>query len=327
MTNAKKRVAAAMMILGLPMAAAAGDLPGPVVDAKWLNEHAKDVMIIDVRDDLDSWTAAPEYEKDEKTGAQKLSATGGHIAGALPLLFKKVRVDRMVDGKKIEKMLPDKAHVQDLMQTTGVSKSKPIVITSPGEAADQIDAAARVYWTLKYYGANELALLDGGNAAWLGAGLPVSTDKAAAVARGNWEATAERKELLADMSDVEKAIKDKTQIVDARPLPQYLGVTFKKPAVAAGGHLAGALNLPTDVRTRTSGIAHQFLKPDEYRAVMKAQGISEKAPTVTYCNTGHMASGTWFIQSEILGAKNVRLYDGSMHEWTTLGKPLLGLGG
>ena len=154
----------------------------------------------------------------------------------------------------------------------------------------------------------------------------MSTEKKE-VARGDWEATAERKEMLAELADVEQAIRDKVQIVDARPLPQYLGVSFKKPSVMAGGHLAGALNVPTDVRVRSSGIAQMFLKPDEYRAVLKAQGVQEQAPTVTYCNTGHMAAGMWFIQSEILGAKNVRLYDGSMHEWTTLGKPVVGLGG
>lgn len=321
------RGAAATVMLAATTLASAGDvLPGPVVTAQWLSEHQKDVVIVDVRDDLDTWTTAPEYEKDEKTGAQKLSATGGHIENALPLLFKKVRVDRTVDGKKIEKMLPDKAYVQDLMQATGVARGKPIVITSTGEAADQVDSAARVYWTLKVYGADQLAILDGGNAAWLGAGLPVSTAKTEAP-RGDWEATAERRELLAEMADVDQAIKDKAQLVDARPLPQYLGLSFKKPVVTAGGHLAGALNYPTDVRTRSSGIAYMFLKPEEYRAVMKAQGISDQAPTITYCNTGHMASGAWFVQSEILGAKNVRVYDGSMHEWTTLGRPVVGLGG
>ncbi|MGQ0619579.1 MAG: sulfurtransferase [Panacagrimonas sp.] len=309
-----------------PFAASAEKLPGPVVDAKWFKDHVSHVVLIDVRNDLDSWTKAPEYEKDEKTGEQKLSATGGHIDGALPLLFKKVRVDKTVDGKKIEKMLPDRAYVQDLMQATGAAKGKPIVITSPGEAADEIEAAARVYWTLKLYGADDIALLDGGNAAWIAAGLPVSTEKKD-VARGDWEAKAERKEMVAELADVEQAIKDKVQIVDARPLPQYLGVSFKKPAVTVGGHLVGALNVPTDVRVRSSGIAQMFLKPDEYRAVLKAQGVQEQVPTVTYCNTGHMASGMWFIQSEILGAKNVRLYDGSMHEWTTLGKPVVGLGG
>jgi thiosulfate/3-mercaptopyruvate sulfurtransferase len=61
--------------------------------------------------------------------------------------------------------------------------------------------------------------------------------------------------------------------------------------------------------------------------VFAAQGIDANAPSVSYCNTGHMAAGSWFIQSEILGNPQVRLYDGSMHEWTTLGRPVVGLGG
>ncbi len=318
--------AGALLLSMASLVSAADGLPGPVVNAKWLSEHQREVVILDVRDDLDAWTTAPEYEKDEKTGEQKLSGTGGHIDGAVPVLFKKMRVDRTVEGKKIEKMLPDKAYVQELMQASGVSKGRPIVITSTGDAADQVDSAARVYWTLKYYGADQLAILDGGNAAWLIAGLPVSTTKGE-IPRGNWEATAERRELLADTADVDRAVKDRVQLVDARPLPQYLGLSVKKPLVSAAGHLPGALNYPTDVRTRSSGIAFMFLKPDEYLAVMKTEGISAQSPTVTYCNTGHMAAGSWFVQSEILGAKDVRVYDGSMHEWTTLGRPVVGLGG
>lgn len=318
-------VAAALAVLA-PFGAMAGKLPGPVVDAQWFKDHVTHVSLIDVRDDLDTWTTAPEYEKDSKTGKDKLAATGGHIEGALPLLFKKARVDITVEGKKIEKLLPDKAYWQELMQATGVARNKPIVITSPGESPDQVEAAARVYWTLKLYGADDIALLDGGNAAWIAAGLPVSTAKQE-IARGDWEATAERRELLADMNEVSKALNDKTQLVDARPVSQYLGVAVRKPAVLAGGHLNGARNYPTELRLRTSGIAQMFLKPEEYRLAMKAQAIDPAAPTVAYCNTGHMAAGMWFVQSEILGTKGVRLYDGSMHEWTTLGRPVVGLGG
>lgn len=322
----KKLIVAAALAVLAPFGAMASKLPGPVVDAQWFKDHVTHVSLIDVRDDLDTWTTAPEYEKDAKTGKDKLVATGGHIEGALPLLFKKTRVDITVGDKKIEKMLPDKAYWQDLMQAAGVAKNKPIVITSPGESPDQIEAAARVYWTLKLYGADDIALLDGGNAAWIAAGLPVSTAKQE-TARGNWEATAERRELLAEMNDVSKALTDKTQIVDARPVSQFLGVAVRKPVVLAGGHLDGARNYPTDLRLRTSGIAQMFLKPEEYRLAMKAQSIDPAAPTVTYCNTGHMAAGMWFVQSEILGTKGVRLYDGSMHEWTTLGRPVVGLGG
>ena len=42
-------------------------------------------------------------------------------------------------------------------------------------------------------------------------------------------------------------------------------------------------------------------------------------PIVSYCNTGHWAATNWFVLSEILGRKDVRLYDGSMVEWTADG--------
>ena len=41
-----------------------------------------------------------------------------------------------------------------------------------------------------------------------------------------------------------------------------------------------------------------------------------KAPIVTYCNTGHFASLSWFVARELLGYPEVRLYDGSLVEWS-----------
>ena len=37
---------------------------------------------------------------------------------------------------------------------------------------------------------------------------------------------------------------------------------------------------------------------------------------MSYCNTGHWAATNWFVLSELLGRPDVRLYDGSMVEWT-----------
>lgn len=306
------------------MAANAAALPGPVVSAQWLHDHASEVTVLDVRSDLDGFTAAPEYKTDEKGGGKKLVAAGGHIEGALLVDFNKIRADRTIEGKTIQKMLPDKAAFEAVMQTAGLGKDKPVVVTSNGEAIDELQMATRLYWSLKYYGVTDMAVLDGGNAAWLAADYPVSLDKPK-ITQGDWVAKGEHREILAETADVEKALKGKTQFVDARPMAQYLGLVYKKPAVTAGGHLPGARDLSPDLTARPVGVAQQFLSADEYRAVMKAQGINPKAAAITYCNTGHMASATWFIQSEILGNKAVRLYDGSMHEWTTLGRPVVAL--
>jgi thiosulfate/3-mercaptopyruvate sulfurtransferase len=43
---------------------------------------------------------------------------------------------------------------------------------------------------------------------------------------------------------------------------------------------------------------------------------------ITFCNTGHWASLGWFVQSEILGRADVKLYDGSVADWALAGGPL-----
>ncbi len=304
--------------------AQAVDVPGPVVSPEWLHKNLSGVTVLDVRYDLDGFTSRPQYEKDAQTGARTLTATGGHIPGALGVDYNALRVTRKVSGTDIDKLIPEQAAFQTLMRSFGLDAGKPVIITSPGDDSGYLDAAARLYWSLKYYGQQSMALLDGGNAAWLQAGYPVGSD-AAPHRTGNWVAQAPNESLRAETAEVEAALKSGMQMVDARTADQYTGLYYKKPKVKAGGHLAGARLLPPEVRTRQDGLATVFLRPAEYRMVFASMGLSPDAPTVTYCNTGHLASGAWFIQHEILGNAGVSLYDGSMTEWTTLGHPVVGV--
>lgn len=300
----------------------AATLPGPVVSAQWLQEHRAEVVVLDVRSDLDAFTAAPEYGTDPKTGAKVLETLGGHIPGARLVDFEKTRVSRMIDGKKIDKLLPSSDEVQALMRSLGVNAGDALVITAQGESFDEVDMAARLYWTLKTDGHRDLALLDGGNAAWVAAGYAISTDASPQLAEGDWLARRDPA-WLAEMDDVHPG-RSSPLLVDARPLQQYLGIYFKKPAVAAGGHVKGAVNFPPDVQLRPSGRAQMFMTAAQYRDVLGDIGVHPKRRVIVYCNTGHMAAGAWFVLSEIMGVKEARLYDGSMHEWTSFGRPVVG---
>lgn len=304
--------------------AQAVDVPGPVVSADWLHKNLSGVTVVDVRFDLDTFSSKPQFQKNTKTGARELVTAGGHIAGALGVDYGKLRVTRTIDGTKIPKLVPAQADFQALMQSVGLNSDKPVIITSPGDDQGYLEAATRLYWSLKYYGQKSMALLDGGNAAWIQAGYPVASD-AAPKRQGNWLAQGPDESLRAETGEVEAALKAGVQTLDARPAIQYTGLFYKKPKVKAGGHLAGAKLLPPEVRTRSNGAAAVFLNADEYRAVFTAMGINPDEPTVAYCNTGHLASGAWFIQHEILGNKQASLYDGSMTEWTTLGHPVVGV--
>ncbi len=315
----------AALLLAASGTANALELPGPVVTPAWVNQHRAGLVVLDVRSDLDAFVLAPEYETDAKTGAKKLVSAGGHIADARLVDFNLTRVSTMVGDKKIDKMLPSGEAVQSLMRGLGVGQDDVLVITSVGESSDEVDMAARFYWTLKTYGEKDMALLDGGNAGWLAAGLPVSTAPMATVAAGDWTATELDNTWLAGIDDLKPA-GAAPMLIDARPSPQYHGLYFKKPAVAAAGHVAGALNFPIDMQTRQVGLAQTFMSAAQYAKVLAALDIKPQPGAISYCNTGHMAAGAWFVLSEIMKIDGVRVYDGSMHEWTTLGRPVVGIG-
>lgn len=319
-------ISAAVLGAAAQLALAAG-LPGPLVTPQWLHAHLNEVTIVDVRDNLKAYSTKPEFEVDKKTGKKTLVETGGHIPGAVLVDFGKIRQERTVDGVKIKSQLPTAEHFTKVMSDSGLNKiDKPVVIVSTGESVDAMDMATRLYFQLRYFGEprDKLAILNGGMNAYLQAGFPVSTDKPSA-AKGNWAATGEDKSILATLQQVKEGLQaGNVQFVDARPTNQYLGIA-KKPVVKTAGHLKGAQSFPAEVITKPAGAAHEFMSADEYKKILAHFNVKPDAPSISYCNTGHLASGTWFVQHEILGNSNSKLYTGSMTEWTNLGNPTVSL--
>jgi thiosulfate/3-mercaptopyruvate sulfurtransferase len=304
-------------------AEAATALPGPLVTPQWLNDHLKDVVVIDVRDNAKQLTSEPKFTV-AKDGTRTLTETGGHIPGALFVDFAKIREPQVVDGVKLTAMMPTKESFEKTMDDAGLDKGAIIVIAAVGNNIESLDMATRLFFQLKYFGADNIAVLNGGTNAWINAGHPVSVE-AIAAKKGNWTATAERKEILATTEDVKKASRDgKVQLVDARPVAQFFGIV-KSPVVAAAGHVRGARSFPTEAASKPANGAAQFMSAAGYRAIFKQQGIDPVRASISYCNTGHLGSGAWFVAHEILANKHAKLYAGSMNEWTNLKNPVVGL--
>ncbi|QWD97369.1 sulfurtransferase [Polynucleobacter sp. MG-6-Vaara-E2] len=314
----------AFALTGLVSLVQAITLPGPVVSADWLSNNLSDVQVIEVRTDLASYIRNPEFDTDKKTGKKFLVEVGGHIANSTLLDFKKVRVERLVDGKKIKFLIPEKADFDKLVQSLGINSDKPIVLVPIGQDMSDIDEALRTYWSFKVYGEDQVAVLDGGIAGWLGEGreyVTTNTQKAT----GNWSAKAYRKELIASSDDVAAASKaGKPQLLDARQPAQYLGLA-KRPDVLTFGHIAGSKELAPELLAKPSNGALYFWQKNTYDALISANGLSVKGPTIAYCNTGHLAAGGWFVMSELVGNKSTKLYDGSLYLWTLEGRPLVGV--
>lgn len=316
----KKFTALLALMTFTSLSVQAVELPGPLVDTDWLQKHASQVTILDVRADEKSFTGKPVYSKDKKTGKLTLVRVGGHIPGARLIDYKQIRDKRMIDGREVTRMVPAHDKFEKVMQSAGLGAKDSIVIVSEGENNGDMTMATRLYWTLKYYGHDKLAILNGGTAAWLLDGKPVTAD-APKPSRGDWRATQERREMLATSEDVANAVKSRdAQLMDTREISQYLGTYYKKSYVYDKGHIPGAKNFPNELLTQQDTPA-KFFPADQVRQLAQTLGINTEGKIITYCNSGHLASGSWFLMSEVLGNKNVRLYDGSMHQWTLEKRP------
>lgn len=299
-------------------------LPGPLVSAEWLAANQSEVQILEVRGDVASYTRAPEFEIDKKTGKKFLVEVGGHVPESTLLDFKKVRVDRMIDGKKIKYLIPEKADFEKIIQSVGINSDKPIVLVPIAQDISDIDEALRAYWQFKVYGEDNIAVLDGGMAGWLSEGRDFSVAPSIKN-NGTWVGKAERKELIANSEQVALASKTgKTTLIDARQPVQFFGLN-KRDYVGAYGHIAGAKELAPELLAKPAKGALYFWDKNTYNALFTSNGINPKTPAISYCNSGHLAAGGWFVMSELVGNKSTKLYDGSLYLWTLEGRPLVGV--
>lgn len=289
------------------------DVPGPVVDPQWLNDNLEEVTVLQIAGSKRAYGMAPKYETVK--GKKVVSVVAGHVPGAAWVDWGAVRVEGELNGKKVSKIIPPKADFETFVRSLGVDQDDTVVIVPAGLSPHDLTHATRLYWQMKYYGHDDMALLDGGLANWLASGYEAETGQPGRIEAGDWKATAEREEILAHYADVKNAVDDpgSMQLVDARPVNQYVGVFAKAPEVA--GHLPGAENVPPSLLVRADGAAANLLPPASYESIFDFQGVDVDKPMITYCNSGNLASGFWFVASEIVGA-DVALYDASMKEYS-----------
>ncbi|MCK5069716.1 MAG: sulfurtransferase [Desulfocapsa sp.] len=298
-----KLLSTVLFLFFVPSIVLAVQVPGPIVGPAWLAKNLTQVTVLDIR-------------KDDKKFASQGDCGDqiGHIPRALFLEWSEVRDTREIDGQDVKKMILPKADFEELMRSFGVNNGDAIVLTSEGTSSKHSTFATRMYWQLKYYGHDNVAILNGGNAKWVADGNELSCVQTE-VPEGKFSASAERKDLLATPTDVVQALKSGgVTLVDARTQDYFLG-TKQKSYVYAKGHIPGSKNFPHPQWFSSKGPA-TFLSGDQLTVAMKANGIDPQAPAITYCDSGHLSTGIWFVMHELLGNKDARQFDGSMHQWT-----------
>ena len=213
-------------------------------------------------------------------------------------------------------MTPPVSNLVDMLRSFGVKNDSFIVIYDAGVTADDTAKSARALWTLEYLGHTKVAILNGGYEAWKQAGMATTT-AAEAPDRGNFTAKIKVHKLVSLNEVNALLLTRKATFVDMRDLAEYIGHE-KKEYIPKYGHLKGALPLPASYLTIGGhNFSPSFLRTQrELMAI--ARGISlprNKSRTiVVYSNHGTRAALGYYVFHDILGYKDVRLYDGSMLE-------------
>jgi thiosulfate/3-mercaptopyruvate sulfurtransferase len=288
-------IAALVIVLKSPLLAA--DMR-PLVDVDWVKANADrdDVVLLDIRNKLDGGSAE--------------SFAKGHIPGAIHSDYLTGGWRTEVDG--VIAQAPSAAQLEALIGNLGIDNDMSVVVIPAGVSATDFGSAARVYWTFKYAGHDAVAILDGGYRAWTadpanpietGASDPMATIFEAEI----------RPEMRVDTAAVEAALdNEKTLLLDGRPAKQFKGEEKHKAAKAAG-RIPGAVHFDqAQTFDETTGKLIDLAKLDG----LLPAGLTEANEVVSYCNTGHWAAVNWFALSEIAGFETIKLYDGSMVEWT-----------
>ena len=232
----------------------------------------------------------------------------GHVPGALHAPYGAWRGPASSPGE-----LPALPKLTELVRRLGLTAQTHAIVVSTGDDPTDFGAAARVYWTLKVLGLRELSVLNGGVAAWEQAGLALETE-AAKVAPSGFSPTIDTA-MIVSRDEVRSRIESgQGRLVDARPANFFRGETSHQ-ASKVPGTLRGAVNFEHS-SWFVPGTS-TFVSVDEARRIAATAPVgSPEQGTVSFCNTGHWAATNWFALSEVAGQKNVRMYAGSMVDWT-----------
>lgn len=274
--------------------------PSPLVEADWLEGKLgnDDLVVLDVRSSIDDGGDRDAFEAARIPGSRYSSYTDDGW-----------REER--DG--VAGLMPAVDDLETLIGGLGIDNDDTVVVVSAGTGPTDFGSAARVYWTLKALGHDEVTVLNGGFAGWEAQGHEIASGAAEPPMAADFEGDL-RESLLATTEDVEAAREAGEQLVDARPPAFFVGET-QSPAARVPGTIPGSVNLPHDGALVERDGAY-YLEPETLKANIEALGLDPEAPTVAFCNTGHWAASGWFQLSEVGGMDNATMYDGSMAAWT-----------
>ena len=242
----------------------------------------------------------------------------GHIPGAVAWNWQTQLQD------PVRRDLIEKSELERLLGQSGISNETTILLY--GDNNNWF--AAYAFWQLKYYGHNDVKLINGGRKNWISEGRLLTTDPVR-VEPTTYRATYPDESIRARKEHIHEVHQKRrrAQFVDVRSVDEFTGKILAPPGLAEtalrAGHIPGAVNIPWAQAANHDGT---FKSYEELKTLYESEGIAGADETIAYCRIGERSSHTWFVLKYLLGYENVRNYDGSWTEWGNLvGAPIVNL--
>ncbi|MBN1686613.1 MAG: sulfurtransferase [Spirochaetales bacterium] len=254
---------------------AAGEKNADIVDAEQALELVRDgALLVDVQDFL-------RYNR-------------AHIAGAVNVSRADIVINYPVPG-----LVAPPEQIEEVMSDRGIGSDTLVLAYDANANMD----AARLWWTLKYYGHDSVKVVSGGLDALEAAGAEI-TSEVSAVVPAVFKASAPRSEMLIDMAGVREQVEDPepgTVLIDVRSLDEY-----------TEGTIPGSICLDYTGNNYPDGT---YRPVQHIRIRYLEEGIDYNDSVIVYCVTSMRAAQTYLALYNA-GYRDIKLYDGGWIEWS-----------
>jgi len=269
------------------------DDPKTLVSTQWLADHLTDpdLRVLDA-----SWYL-PDMGRDARA-----EYDAGHIPGA-----RFFDIDDIADtASALPHMAPPIEKFMSRMRAMGVGDGHQVVVYD----GIGMFSAARVWWLFRLMGKTDIAVLDGGLPKWLAEGREV--EDMPPILRDRHMTAQRQAHLVKDVTQVAAAAKlGDWQIVDARGPERFRGDAPEPREGLRAGHIPGSFNVHYAELLNADGT---MKRGDALRAAFTDAGVDLKKRIITTCGSG-VTAAILSLGLDILGHRDVALYDGSWSEW------------
>lgn len=229
----------------------------------------------------------------------------GHIPGARYASLDRDLSDLSRKGRGRHPLPESEAFCETLMRW-GITPAHRVVAYD----ADTGMYAARLWWLMRLLGHSEVAVLDGGLAAWQAIGGALDRNPPKLAPRGAYKARFAMKAVASTAVVAARMAAGNGLLIDARAPERFRGEY--EPIDRRAGHIPGAVNRPLRLNLDEQG---HFLPAEQLRrqfdALLDGMPPSE---TVLMCGSGVTACHNLLAMTHA-GLPGARVYAGSFSEW------------